>query len=150
MASLVDTSLDNPEVIDAARALAVSAGPRRPYYQALAIAGFLQRVWRFVDDPNDRDTLRDPVTLLREYANTGRIAGDCDEAAILGAALGRGIGLSAQFYVLGFASDDEPGPGRLQHVFAVLLTDDGRQVSLDVTRPAGPLPVPSRIVAMDV
>lgn len=150
MANLVDASLDSPDLINFARSLAVAAGPRQPYRQALAFSAFLQRVWRFVDDPYDRDTLRDPVTLLREYQATGRVAGDCDEAAILGAALGRAVGMGAEFYVLGFASDDEPGPGRFQHVFAVLLTDDNREVSLDVTRPAGPLPVPSRIVAMDV
>ena len=150
MASLVDRSLDDPDVINFARSLAVSAGTRRQYQQALAVNAFLSRVWRFVDDPYDRDTLRDPLTLLREYTATGRVAGDCDEAAILGAALGRAIGLGAEFVVLGFASDDEPGPGRFQHVFAVLLTDDDRQISLDVTRPAGPLPVPSRVVAMDV
>jgi len=150
MRALVDAALDDLSVISLARQLAVGAGVRRPYMQALAIQGFLKRTWRFVDDPLDRDVMISPVESVAQFARNGYIVGDCDEAATLGAALGRAIGLNAEFWVLGFGSDDPAENDRLAHVFAVLLTDDGRQVSLDVTRPSGPLPNPTRTLAVDV
>lgn len=147
MRALVDAALDNPRVVMLARQIAAMGG-RRQYMQALTIQGWLKRVWRFVDDPTDRDILISPELSLQEFANTGYITGDCDEAATVGATLGRAVGLGAEFCLLGFASDDPALDGRLAHVFAVLLTDDGRRVSLDVTKPAGTLPNPSRIVTV--
>jgi transglutaminase-like putative cysteine protease len=147
MAAAVDAALDSPDVVFLARRLAVQAGVRRPYLQALAIKNFLERTWRFVDDPYDRDTFVAPDVALREFLAAGVLAGDCDEAATMGAALGRAIGLQAQFVVLFF--DDRPDAS-VQHVFAVLLTDDGRSVSLDITRPRGPVPAPTRTMTVDV
>lgn len=146
MSSVVDASLDTPAVVYFARTIAVRAGVRNQYMQALAIKNFLERTWRFVDDPNDRDLFVSPDESLQQYNANGFIAGDCDEAATLGAALGRAVGMSAQFVVYWFDDVDPPG----QHVFAVLLTDDGRQVSLDVTRPRGPVPAPTRSMTVDV
>jgi transglutaminase-like putative cysteine protease len=147
MTAAVDLALDSPDVVFFARQLAARAGVRRPYRQALAIQNFLERTWRFVDDPYDRDTFVVPDVALREYAATGVMTGDCDEAATMGAALGRAIGLHAQFVVLFF---DTLPDASVQHVFTVLLTDDGRQVSLDVTRPRGPVPAPTRTMVVDV
>lgn len=150
MASYVDDALDSQAVVYFARSLAVQAGVRRPYVQALAIKNWLARVWRFVDDPLDRDLFVTPERALVEYSATGVVTGDCDEAATLGAALGRAIGLRAQFVVYGFPSSDPEQDGRFSHVFAVLLTDDNASVSLDVTRPVGPVPDPSRVLTLDV
>lgn len=147
MCALVDAALDDPTVITLARRVAAIGG-RRPYAQALAIQGFLKRVWRFVDDPTDRDVLVAPARTVAEFFATGYMTGDCDEAATVGAALGRAVGLSAEFWVLGFASDIPEESDRLSHVFAVLLTDDGKRVSLDVTRPAGTLPNPTRLLTV--
>lgn len=150
MAGLIDEAIDTPDVVYFARRLAVQAGVRRPYFQALAIRTWLARAWRFVDDPRDRDLLVSADELLRQYRDYGFIAGDCDEAAILGAALGRAVGFRAQLVVYGFPSDDPTEPDRYSHVFAVLLTDDGRPISLDVTRPAGPVLAPTRSLITDV
>lgn len=145
MANLIDEGVDSPTVVQFARHLAVRAGVRRPYMQALAIQSWLSRVWRFVDDPADRDLLTSPDWLLAQYQQHGIIAGDCDEAAVLGAALGKSIGLAVQLVVIGFPPDDH-----FSHVYAVLLTDDGQGVSLDVTRPRGPVPAPTRVSSVDV
>jgi transglutaminase-like putative cysteine protease len=143
MAGLVDRSLSSPRVVMFARSLAARS-VRWPEAQALAIRNFLTRVWRFVEDPARRELLRDPDHMLREYEATGIITGDCDEAAILGAALGEAVGLGAQFVVLGFPESDN----NYSHVFARLLTPAGKLVSLDVTRPAGPVPAPSRVMVV--
>lgn len=138
MAGLVDRGVTSPVVVDFARRLAVSAGVRNAEGQALKVRSFLKRAWRFVDDPNTAthgELLSDPEKLLRDYDRLGFIPGDCDEAAILGAALGAAVGLRAWFTVLAFNE-----AGEFEHVFASLLTPGGVEVSLDVTKPSGPVP----------
>lgn len=147
MSQLVSDGVDTPSVVGFARRLAVQAGVRRSALQAMTIQAFLQRVWRFVNDPADRELLVAPDVLLANYHVAGYIAGDCDEAAVLGATLGKAIGLAPTWTV--YAFEDGPPETWTYHVFAALLTDDGRTVSLDVTRPAGPVPAPSRILTMD-
>jgi transglutaminase-like putative cysteine protease len=148
MAELVNDGLNDPELMTFARVMAVKAGIRNSLAQAYAIRAWLDRVWRFVDDPNDREYLVDPVSLLDDYYDLGFIPGDCDEAAVLGAALGKAVGFSATFTVLGFQTPE--GDDRYAHVFATLLTPDGGEVSLDVTRPHGPVPTPTRSMTVDV
>ena len=142
--------VDCPDVVFFARDLAVRAGVRNPYRQAVAIRNWLSRVWRFVDDPPDRELLMTPDVALERFNQTGVIAGDCDEAAMLGAALGKSIGLNAVFVVLSFPALEDPTVDIFQHVFAVLLTPFGDSVSLDVTRPRGPVPQPIRAASVDV
>lgn len=146
MAELVNTSLVNPIVVAAARELAVITAPARDQYrQAIGIRSWLGRVWRFVDDPTDTELLRDPEQLLRDYFVRGYIAGDCDEAAVLGAAMGKAIGLGATFTVFAFAGD-----ATFSHVFASLLLSSGQIISLDVTKPTGSVPSPSRELTVEV
>lgn len=150
LADDVRAACDVPSVVYFARRLAVNAGVRRQYAQALAIRQWLASVWRFVDDPLDRDLFVTPERALQEYNETGIVTGDCDEAATLGAALGYAVGMQAQFVALAFPSGDPDEDSRFSHVFAALLTDDNRTVSLDITRPAGPVPAPSRVLTLDV
>ncbi len=148
MAQLVNRGVDSPLVISSARQLAASAGDRDPFRQALAVRQFLARVWRFVDDPPDRELLRDPDAMMHEYFELGAIMGDCDEAAVLGAALGKAIGMEATFTVLSFPV--EGGGDQFGHVFTSLLTPDGKTLELDVTRPAGPVPQAIRTLSVEV
>lgn len=150
MVELVNKSLTNPLVVQTARALAVNAAPARAQaVQAAAIRSWLARYFRFVEDPVGLELLRDPENLLREYVATNRIIGDCDEAAILGAALGKAVGIGAFFTVLAFDPVDG-GSGMFSHVFASLLTDGGATVSLDVTKPPGSVPAPTRVWSVEV
>jgi len=145
MSRLVSRGVDSPAVVSAARQLVTRAGAGRDQLaQARAIRRFLASVWRFTDDPSDRELLRDPEAMLAEYQDLGVIMGDCDEAAILGAALGRAIGLEDTFTILSFP-DPAGGPDLFGHVYASLLTSRGAPVDLDVTRPAGPVPEPIRV-----
>jgi hypothetical protein len=144
MARLIDKGVDSPRLVMLARWLAVRAGQRRPLAQAMAIRDWLARVWRFVDDPAGRELLRDVDHMLNEYECTGAIAGDCDEAATLGAALGAAVGLTPELVVLAWSDDDGGNGGTFSHVYARLLTPDSGRVSLDVTRPREPIPPPTR------
>ena len=150
MAELVNQSTHNPLVVECARFLAVNAAPARDELrQANAIRAWLARVWRFVDDPADTELLRDPEAMLREYFARDVVTGDCDEAAILGASLGKCVGLGACFTVYAFDPRDG-GNGGFSHVFASLLTSGGRSINLDVTKPAGSVPAPSRELTVEV
>lgn len=147
MAGLVDHAVNEPAIVTFARHVAASAAIRDQYRQAVAIRSWLASVWRYVDDPNDRELLRDPAAMLQDYTNYSVIYGDCDEAAVMGAALGKAVGMSAELVALGFVTDPT---ARYQHVFAQLLTDDGQTVDLDVTKPRGPVPQVARMLTMDV
>lgn len=149
MAALINEGTASPSIVTMARNLAVAGGVRNQYAQATAIRQWLARVWKFVDDPSNRELLIAPDALMDAYGQCGYIAGDCDEAAVLGGALGKSIGLDVTLTVLAFPSD-EPGKDPFQHVYASLLTNDAREITLDVTRPRGPVPPVTRTYTIDV
>lgn len=148
MAQLVNNAVNEPTVVQFARRLAVVAGPRMYVQQALGIRQWLSHVWRFVDDPPDRELLRSPAELLNEYQQFGTVSGDCDEVAILGAALGKSIGFNVELIAIGFFQPDGT-PGRYEHVYAIITTPTGATVDMDVTRPALVPPI-ARHIAIDV
>lgn len=138
MRSLVNGSLSVPLVVETANSIAATV-PARDYLAiAQAIRSWMQRNFRFVRDPVGVELVRDPVYQLTQWQNNGYISGDCDDAAVLGAALGKANGIGARFIAVGFA----PG-GPLLHVFTILtgrrdggMGSLGPGVDLDVTRPS--------------
>lgn len=145
MAQLANDGQKSPVVVNYARLITLGSGQ----WQGLGAArifNFLARVWRYVDDPVDTELLVSPDEMLNACEAQGVIMGDCDEAAILGAALGKAVGIAATFTVLAFATD----PDRFAHVYATLLPTDGPPVDLDVTRPPGRVPPVTRVVVSEV
>jgi hypothetical protein len=141
MASLVHAAQVDPVVVYAARVLVGSTG-RGQYAGAQAIKAWMVRVFRYVDDPVNVELLVSPSQMIADADADSVVYGDCDEAAVLGAALGMAAGIPAMFTALAFDDD----PTRLAHVFVTLLPSDGARVTLDITRPPGPLPRVTRIV----
>lgn len=142
MCAAVHTATADPYVVNFARLLVASTTPYPSTEQEQAarrIYAFLWGAWRFVDDPTDRELLRTPGAMLCEYAARGIIMGDCDEAALLGAALAASVNIQAAFTVMEFAGS---GAASYSHVYAILLPLDGVAVSLDITRPPRGTPVP--------
>jgi transglutaminase-like putative cysteine protease len=138
MRDLVNSSLSVPLVVETANGIAAMVAPRDYLGIAQAIRGWMQRNFHFVRDPVGVELLRDPVYLLQQWQQTGRIFGDCDDAAVLGAALGKANGIGARFVAVGFQAG-----GPLLHVFTVLtgkrdsgMGSLGAGVDLDITRPA--------------
>jgi transglutaminase-like putative cysteine protease len=146
MAQVVNLGQINPLTVDAAHRIVSGCRPRDSGCYAYTIRAWLARWFRFVPDALDVETLRTPDYLLQELATRGAMTGDCDDAAVLGAALGKAVGLPARFVVLGFASAGDA----FGHVYAQLQTQAGNWVSLDVTKPRGPLEPPSRTLAYDI
>lgn len=138
MRDLVNRSLSVPLVVETANGIAALVAPRDYLGIAQAIRGWLTQHFRFVRDPVGVELVRDPVYMLRQWQANGYITGDCDDAAVLGAALGKADGIGARFVAVGF----QPG-GPLLHVFTILtgrrdsgMGSLGPGVDLDVTRPA--------------
>lgn len=146
MRQLVNSSLLDPVVIQTARKMALSTFARDKDGQILAIRSFLVDHFQFVQDPIGVELLVTPRAMLETINRRGVVSGDCDEAAVLGATLGKAIGIPAAFVTLGFRGPSGP----LSHVYAILRGGSG-WVSLDVTKPLrGPFPPATRQETVEV
>ncbi len=123
-------STDLPLVM-VARQVVLEAGQRDRPEAVRVIRRWLRRHTKFVPDPIGAEYLVAPLEMLEGVATRGVVAGDCDDIAMLGAALARAVGIRARLTAVAF---DEAQP--LRHVFAELHDgEDWRE--LDVGRPAG-------------
>lgn len=134
MRSLSNMAIKMPIVVETAHSIVAGIPPRDYYGMAVAIRNWLASVFHFIPDPVGVELLRAPDYQLRQYQTQMRITGDCDDAAVLGAALGKAVGIPAQFVAIGFKPS-----GPLSHVYAQLtpLAKVPTVVSLDVTKPYG-------------
>lgn len=129
MRSLVNRSLALPIVRGTAVALVRSVLPRDRSGQVRCIRSFLGERIQFLRDPVGVELLHDPVWLLREIQTRYYVTVDCDDVAILGAALGKSAGLKARFVAVAFYDPVAP----YAHVWAELFDGDQWR-DLDVTR----------------
>jgi len=116
-----------PAVREAAREI---VGASTAATAAGRIRDYLDANVRFQFDPPGVELIRTPELLLAEIHCRGGAAGDCDDVAVLGAALGLAAGFSATYVLVGF-HDTDP----FEHVYAELGTGSGA-VELDTTKPA--------------
>jgi transglutaminase-like putative cysteine protease len=117
--------------------------------QAHAIRDYLEHRTEFVRDPDGVEMLHGPVWQLQQIRQNGVVRVDCDDVAMLAAALGKAVGLRARFVVVGF--DNPRAPYR--HVWAELSPRNlPAWVDMDVTRPAQGLPFNriARVLNVDV
>lgn len=108
----------------------ILAGAGTDADRARRIRDFLQEWTRFEFDPPGVELVRTPHEMLDTVRDGRAVSGDCDDVAVLGAALSHVAGLRSRFVLLGF----EPG-APFRHVYTEVLAD-GRWRELDVTRPA--------------
>ncbi len=137
MRSIVRASLRQELVIRTATRIVMFQPSRDQEAHAQAIREYLTRVFHFVPDPKGVETLRTPLYQLREIEGMGAVGGDCDDAAILGAALGMAVGIRAFFRIVKF----RPGAD-YAHVFTILTPRAAPVIDLDVTKPAQGAAVP--------
>lgn len=129
MASLVNQSIAKPVVRGTAVNIVRSVVPRDRRGQVQAIRQFLAERVQFVRDPVGVELLHAPDFLLRDVATRYYASADCDDVAMLGAALGKSVGLRARFIAVAFYDPVAP----YSHVWAELFDGD-RWGELDVTR----------------
>lgn len=129
MRRLVNAALTDPLVIETARAIVASEGPRDYDAQIAALRSYLQEHLQFTQDPRGVEMLATPRYLLERIRARYVVQGDCDDAAVLGAALAKAVGLRVRFRVLGFYDTHAP----FTHVYAIV---QGRAnwYDLDTTR----------------
>lgn len=94
------------------------------------IRAFIAGNVAFEFDPPGVELIRTPELLLTHIRCRGGAVGDCDDVAVLGAALGMAVGFTATYVLVGFHPTDP-----FEHVYTELATDTG-PVELDTTRPA--------------
>lgn len=132
MRAEVHAGLLDPAVRTAALGIIRHIPARDGRGHADTLRRWLGERWRFVRDPDGVEYVLTPREQLERLYRVGALEGDCDDAAVLGATLGKVIGLPARFRALAFG-----GPYR--HVVADLLTPAGWR-DLDVTAAAQRIP----------
>jgi len=131
MRQIVQAQYALPLVRETAAAIARGTGTDTAL-QVERIRRWLMQHVGFLRDPYQIEGLHTPEAMLTLLGARGYLEVDCDDVAILAAALGLAIGLRARFVMLGQGSTYE-------HVWAELAdpnTDDWRE--LDITRPWQP------------
>jgi transglutaminase-like putative cysteine protease len=100
--------------------------------QAERIRAWLTRHVGFLRDPYQVEALHTPEAMLTLLGSRRWLEVDCDDVAILGAALGMAVGLRARFVLLGAG-------GGYEHVWTELADPRGGDwYELDITRPFQP------------
>lgn len=104
-----------------------------PTAQARTIREWLSQSILFQRDPYGVEALHAPDAILRSVLTRGTASLDCDDVAVLAAALGLSLGLAARYVAVGFNSPNAP----FRHVWAE-LADPRRPawIECDITRPA--------------
>jgi transglutaminase-like putative cysteine protease len=129
MRQLVLSSLQEPYVRGLALQIVRQSKAHDYSGQALAIREYADDHFQFVRDPLGIEELRSPSDMAKLLSRKPFIQGDCDDAAILTAALGRSIGLKAKFTAIAFIDPRAP----FTHVYTWLWTPEGWK-DMDITR----------------
>lgn len=115
--------------------------------QVGALRRWLLRAIRFQHDPDGIELLKAPAYQLASIEDASDGRGDCDEIAMLGAALAIAGGMKARFVVLRF---DPQGP--YEHVYTEVQTPAG-WAELDTSKELQRLPAsfaPAAVATFDV
>jgi hypothetical protein len=106
--------------------------------QAHMIREWIDAHTEFLRDPDKVEMLHGPSWQVQRILQTGRIYVDCDDVAMLAAALGRAVGLRARFVVVGFSRQNAP----FRHVWAELSPrrPQPQWIEMDLTRAAQEMP----------
>jgi hypothetical protein len=137
MRAMVYREFMNPLVRLTATEIVAGIGGQDGVEQARSIREYLEAHTEFLRDPDGVEMLHGPVWQLQQIRQRGVVQVDCDDVAMLSAALGKAVGLAARFVVVGFDKRNAP----YRHVWAELSPRAKQQwVDMDVTRPSQGLP----------
>lgn len=147
MKSLARSGASSPVVRGIAARLVQQVEPNGILHARL-IRGWLEDHIIFLRDLSTAEALYHPAELVLAILKDGQVQCDCEDVAMLAAALGLSIGLRARYVVLAF----RPG-GPFQHVYTDLSDASGRMwIDCDITRPSQLFDSvqPTRIVAVEI
>ena len=116
--------------------------------QAVSIRQWLASNVAFTRDPQGQELLYTPARVMHILTTRGPpLRLDCDDVAMLAAALGGAVGLLSRFQVVGFLSPRAP----YRHVWTDLRSPTGGPwIDMDVTRTHQNLPMEAAITRRKV
>lgn len=109
---------------------------------------WLSVVVQYVRDPVTAEALTDPVAMVQRIAEQGRVAGDCDDVAMLACAMALSVGFRARLAAVAFkvtapltGAVDNADP--FLHIWGEVAPPTGTLVwtEMDTTRPMQRIPV---------
>jgi transglutaminase-like putative cysteine protease len=127
MRALVRQYRSDPTIRHAAINLLSLTSPRDSLGEVAALFDFVRDRIRYTGDVLDTETLTTPDKTLALGA------GDCDDKAVLLAALLESVGYVTRFIVTGYNT-----PGVFEHVYLAAMIADGTFVALDPTECQSP------------
>lgn len=130
MRQYANDARSDPVTRAAAVAITKDCGGRAVDCQIVAIRQWLDDHIRFIRDPAGLELLHTPEWQLLQIAKKAYISVDCDDVAVLAAALGKAIGIRARYVVIGFLGNGGP----FSHVYAELQGSGGKWREIDITR----------------
>lgn len=116
MRRLVNESLSNPLVVGRAKDIVQFAGPKNQFEQAKEIKNYLMDHTQFVRDPRGVELIHTPEKQIRTIDQRYYIQIDCDDFAVLSAALAKSVGIRAKFVILKFMTKSAP----FAHVYTIV------------------------------
>jgi Transglutaminase-like superfamily len=123
-------ALTSLEVRDCAVSIASDCPPGDVDAIIAALDRWMRAHFRFVRDPLGQERLHTPAELLADVARRGAAWADCDDAAILAAALALSIGIPARYVAVAFLERRAP----YAHVWVELQNGGGGWWIVDPTR----------------
>ncbi len=112
-----------------------------PIERIEALAAWIQHFTQFLPDPVHAEALVPAAVSVDKIQSRGLFQGDCDDVAVLAAAMGMSIGLRARFAAVAFHAPEAP----FAHVWAELSPAEFDEwVIIDPTRPGQAMPYIAR------
>ena len=121
MKRIVLESMRDVSVLDAAKTIIRGVGGKDRRAQSQAIGAWVRSSLRFVRDPYGIETVHTPLFMLERIRTQGLFEADCDDYAVLSAALAKAVGLRTKFVILGFMSKR----AQWAHVYTIAETPYG-------------------------
>lgn len=133
-----------PPIVELARQIIMPAGRRQVTEKIGLIRAWVDGHTRWVPDPLEAEYLVPPLELLGRMRTAGVAVGDCDDIAMLAAALLRAVGIRARLRAVAFVPFTQ-----FRHVYAEGW-DGSSWRELDTSRPARGARLHSRALTMGV
>jgi len=149
MYALIVAASKHPNVRDMAMKI-MRTDKLKPSTSIYALREWIRLVVPFVRDPLTAEALTDPVAMIARIEQHGRAPGDCDDVAMLAAAMALAVGFRTRLAVVGFRNTAPlPLAGGIDtldpflHIWCEVAPPTGTLVwtELDTTRPMQRVPL---------
>lgn len=143
MRRIVDSSTADADVLEWAQGVIRYSPERDPDAAAQAFLSWTRSNMRYTEDPTNRESIKTPEAMVKEFKQFGRVTGDCDDHVVLIAAGLNSIGVPTEFIVV---AADGNFPNDYSHVLMQYQSKSGEWITMDpIVRGTGPGWFPPRV-----